>query len=146
MKILNGYGNLVSISQMTKLKECRENLPQGPNPGGWQENQLTSYTNENLDSFATFGSLKILSLTKLRLSLVFVTMPLTESSPEIKLMTLNVLQVIIGRIQAMAQLMMKISFLHQLQSHMIKRKYLNFHKVSQDLSNQADFLLMWTLI
>jgi outer membrane receptor protein involved in Fe transport len=27
-----------------------------PNPGGWQENQLTSYTNE-LDSFATFGSL-----------------------------------------------------------------------------------------
>ena len=27
-----------------------------PNPGGWQEHQLTSYTNE-LDSFATFGSL-----------------------------------------------------------------------------------------
>ena len=27
-----------------------------PNPRGWQENQLTSYTNE-LDSFATFGSL-----------------------------------------------------------------------------------------
>ena len=27
-----------------------------PNPGGWQENQLTSYTNE-LDSFASFGSL-----------------------------------------------------------------------------------------
>ncbi|MEC8421180.1 MAG: TonB-dependent receptor [Verrucomicrobiota bacterium] len=27
-----------------------------PNPGGWQENQLTSYTNE-LDSFVTFGSL-----------------------------------------------------------------------------------------
>lgn len=27
-----------------------------PNPGGWQENQLTSYTNE-VDSFATFGSL-----------------------------------------------------------------------------------------
>ena len=28
-----------------------------PHPSGWQENQLTSYTNE-LDSFATFGSLK----------------------------------------------------------------------------------------
>jgi iron complex outermembrane receptor protein len=27
-----------------------------PNPGGWQEHQLTSYTNE-LNSFATFGSL-----------------------------------------------------------------------------------------